>query len=187
MNREQFIAAALENRINREILARLSSLGLDDAWLVSGALFQTVWNVITNRPPESGIKDYDVFYFDPDTSYEAEDRAIARATALLADLDVTIEVRNQARVHLWYEEKFGRPYPPLSRATDGIDRFLMTTAQVGMQLRNGTYDVYAPCGFGDIAAMIVRPNRTPNFNADRYRGKAERWKGQWPEITIIAA
>jgi hypothetical protein len=42
--------------------------------VTAGCLFQTVWNVVTDRPPTSGIKDYDIFYFDgTDLSWEAED------------------------------------------------------------------------------------------------------------------
>jgi hypothetical protein len=185
MNRDQFVSAALANPLNREILARLPALELPDAWLVSGALFQTVWNGKTGRAPQHGIRDYDVFYFDPDTSYEAEDRAIRRTAEAFADLGALIELRNQARVHLWYEEKFGRPYPPLSRATDGIDRFLMPCAQVGLRPNGASCDVYAPHGFADIDAMIVRPNRVPNFNAERYRKKAARWKTLWPGLTVL--
>jgi hypothetical protein len=181
----EFLAAVLANEKNCAILARLPQLGLPDCWLVSGALFQSVWNKLTNRPPEHGIRDYDLFTFDPDTSWDAEDKAIRRTRIALADLGVEIELRNQARVHLWYEQKFGRPYPPLALATDGIDRFLMPCAQVGIRPANGTYAVYAPKGFADIAAMIVRPNVTANFNIDRFREKAERWQALWPEITIL--
>jgi len=47
-----------------------------------------------------------------------------------AGLGIEIEVRNQGRVHIWYQEKFGTPYPALSKATDGIDRFLCDCAMV---------------------------------------------------------
>jgi uncharacterized protein len=102
MDESGFIAAIRENRFNRAILERLPALGLADAWLVSGALFQTVWNLQTGHTPERGIRDYDLFYFDPDVSWDAENAAIARAGAIFADLDVAVELRNQARVHLWY-------------------------------------------------------------------------------------
>lgn len=184
MDDSEFLHAIRTNRFNRAILERLPALGLPDMWLVSGALFQTVWNVKTGRAPAHGIRDYDVFYFDPDLSWDAEDAAIARAAALFADLDVALELRNQARVHLWYEEKFHLPYPPLTRATDGIDRFLMHNAQVGIAASG---EIYAPRGFGDIDAMIVRPNVTANYHPDRYREKALRWKELWPEITILPA
>ncbi len=185
INHDEFIAAVLANPVNRTILAQLSSLDLPDAWLVSGALFQTVWNLKTGQPPEHGIRDYDLFYFDPDTTYEAEDRVIKRAAAAFADLGAIVELRNQARVHLWYEGKFGVPYPPLVRATDGIDRFLMHNAQVGVRPCGTLYEIYAPRGLSDIDQMIVRPNETANFHAERYREKAERWKALWPPLSIL--
>jgi hypothetical protein len=187
MTEAEFLTVILRNSNNQAILARLPSLGLDDAWLVSGALFQTVWNIQTGHDPARGIRDYDIFYFDPDTSYEAEDAAIGRVRAALRDLNITVEVRNQARVHMWYTEKFGAPYPPLTRATDGIDRFLTPCGQVGIHARKGGFEIYAPSGLGDIAAMIVRPNRVANFQAATYLDKAARWKVLWPELTILPA
>lgn len=60
-----------------EVLARTETLGLPGWYLTAGCLFQTVRNVVTDRAPTGGIKDYDVFYFDDgDLSWEAEGRAI---------------------------------------------------------------------------------------------------------------
>jgi hypothetical protein len=187
MDEAQFVNAVLRNHANRIILDRLPTLGFADAWLVSGAVFQSVWNVRTGRAPDYGIKDYDIFYFDRDVSWDAEDAIIRRLTAAFAELDVRIEPRNQARVHLWYSEKFGTAYPPLRQATDGIDRFLACAAQVGIRLVGKRYEVYAPQGFDDVAAMIVRPNRCPNFCADIYTAKAAGWQARWPELTILSA
>lgn len=181
----EFAALVLRNPVNNAILQHLPSLGLADAWLVSGCLFQTVWNIQTGRDAQHGINDYDLFYFDPDTSYAAEDAVIRRVREAFADVSLAIEVRNQARVHLWYTEKFGAPYPPLSRASDGIDRFLMPCAQVG--LRANAHEVYAPKGFADVVDMIVRPNSTPNFQVARYDEKTARWKACWPELTVLPA
>jgi hypothetical protein len=187
MTRSEFLETVRRNPFNRVILERLPSLGLRDCWLVSGALFQTVWNTRTGQRPDLHIKDYDIFYFDPDTSYGAEDAVIRRADELFADLGVAVEARNQARVHLWYGEKFGVPYPALTKATDGIDRFLMHNAQVGIRANGDGTEVYAPRGFDDIFHLIVRPNRTANFLPDKYMEKALRWKEHWPELTILPA
>jgi uncharacterized protein len=187
MDDDSFLAAALTNPVNRVILSRLPKLGVPDCWLVSGALFQTVWNVRTGRDPAYGIKDYDIFYFDPDPAWDAEDAVIRRAAALFADLGVEIEVRNQGRVHVWYREKFGSDYPTLARAADGIDRFLCDCSMVGVRPDGAGFEVYAPKGFEDIETMTIRPNRMPNFQADRYAEKAARWRGLWPEITILPA
>jgi hypothetical protein len=187
MKRAEFLEAVRRNPFNTILLDRLPALALPDCWLVSGALFQTVWNTRTNRRPDVGIKDYDVFYFDLDTSWEAEDAAIRKTQELFADLGIAVELRNQARVHLWYEEKFGAPYPPLARSTGGIDRFLMHNAQVGIRANGDETEVYAPRGFDDIFNLTVRPNRTANFLPDKYREKALRWKETWPELTILPA
>ncbi len=185
MTESEFVATVLVNPDIRAILTRLPALALNESWLVSGALFQTIWNVETGRPATHGIRDYDIFYFDADTSWDAENNAIERAVHLFADLNVDIEIRNQARVHLWYEEKFGRPYPPLTNACEGIDRFLMHNAQVGIRPCGTQFETYAPKGLDDIEQMIVRPNITANFNAVLYVEKASRWKTLWPEITIL--
>ena len=102
MTQDEFLAAALRNPVNPAITGELDRLGLPDAWLVAGCLVQSVWNVLTTRPLDHGISDYDVFYFDSDTSWEAEDAVIRDLTARLGHLGAAIEVRNQARVHLWY-------------------------------------------------------------------------------------
>jgi uncharacterized protein len=187
MNQDEFLAAALRNPANAITADELFRLALPDAWIVSACLVQTVWNVLTKRAVDYGISDYDVFYFDPDTSWEAEDRIIRRSQDALARLGVTIEARNQARVHLWYPEKHSRPYPPLTCSTDGIDRFLTKNTRVGIRRTQAGYDVYAPDGFDDIAGMIVRPNPGANFSAANYDKKAARWKKLWPEITVLPA
>ena len=185
MDTESFLAATLRNPINAAIADELSRLALPDAWIVSGCLVQTVWNVRTSRAVDYGIRDYDIFYFDPDTSWQAEDTVIRRVQDRLAHLGAGIEVRNQARVHLWYHEKHGLPYPALQCSTQGIDRFLTTTTQVGIRRNQNGHEVYAPNGFDDIAAMIVRPNPGANFSAENYTAKAARWKMLWPEITVL--
>jgi hypothetical protein len=156
MDHARLVEAVLRNPTNRAILERLPALGLADAWLVSGAVFQTVWNVLTERPPAYGIKDYDIFYFDTDTSFEAEDGVIRRVAAGMSDICNCVEPRNQARVHLWYHEKFHAPYAPLCRTTEGIDRFLVRAAQVGVQPTGDGCAVYAPHGLDDIATMPRR-------------------------------
>jgi hypothetical protein len=187
MDADDFLAAALRNPVNEIIADELFRLALPDAWIVSGCLVQTAWNVQTRRAVDYGIADYDVFYFDPETSWQAEDAVIRQLQGQLTRLGVKIELRNQARVHLWYPEKHGLPYPALQSSTQGIERFLTKNTQVGIRCTQGGHDVYAPNGFDDIADTIVRPNPGPNFSAANYQAKAARWKSLWPEITVLAA
>ena len=185
MTQEQFLDLALRNPANKIIAEKLFELALPDAWIVSGCLVQTVWNALTGRAVDYGIHDYDVFYFDLDTSWAAEDAVIRRLHGALGNLNVKVEARNQARVHLWYGEKHGLPYPPLRCSTESIDRFLTRTTRIGIRRAGDGYDVYAPDGFDDAADLIVRPNPGPNFSAARYEAKARRWKTLWPEITVL--
>jgi len=187
MTEDDFLAAALKNPVNDEITRTLAELALPDAWLVSGCLVQTVWNALTGRAVDYGILDYDVFYFDPDTSWEAEDGVIGKLRQHLGRPQLAIEVRNQARVHLWYPEKHDLPYPPLTCSNDGIDRFLTKNTQVGIRRGRDGFEVYAPNGFADIAGLIVRPNPGPNFSPAKYAVKARRWKALWPELTMLEA
>ena len=171
------------------VLKMARELDLPD-WLVfSGAVYQPVLNQLTGRPSDYGIKDYDLAYFDAaDISYEAEDVVIRRVAAAFEEpLKSMVEVRNQARVHCWYPAKFGADYPPLGRATDGIDRFLAPACMVGIAPTPRGPVVYAPKGFGDIEGMMVRPNRCLNFRRDQYERKAARWKSLWPELQIMPA
>ena len=171
-----------------EIARRAETLGLPDTWLVSGCLFQTVWNVLAGQSPSRAIKDYDLFYFDAtDCSREAEAAANHRAAESFADLGCEVDVRNQARVHLWYEQEFGvEGYPRLTRSTDGIDNFLAVCCMVAIRRTDaGGIDLYAPFGVEDVLDRVMRPNPWyPNAPRDCYEKKAERWRALWPDLKV---
>lgn len=172
---------ALLNPVNRAILERLPELALDQAYLVAGSVFQAVWNHRTGSDPAHAVADYDIAYFDPDLSYEAEDRHIRRAAKLFADLPARIELRNQARVHLWYPSRFGSPYPMLTTATDGIDRYLVACTCIG--IAGADHAVHAPYGLADLWRGILRPNpHAPSL--DRYMVKAQSYQARWPWLHI---
>lgn len=181
----QFRTLALANPINRTILERLPELGLDQPWLTAGCLYQAVWNARDGKAPGWGVKDYDIFYWDDDTSWEAEDARIREADRVFADLftdlDAEIELRNQARVPLWFEKKFGAPCPPVNQAHDGIGRYLVACTCVGMT-PEGT--VLAPYGLEDTFAGILRLN-THTPNPALFRAKAESYRSRWPWLEII--
>nr|WP_243457565.1 nucleotidyltransferase family protein [Ottowia testudinis] len=121
-----FIARVRANPVNAVLLDRLPDLGLPDAYLTAGCLFQAVWNQHCGRASDWGVRDYDVFYFDAtDLSRQAEADTEARVRCVVSDLDAVVEVKNQARVHTWYREWFGADYPALGCTRAGIDRFLV--------------------------------------------------------------
>ncbi len=159
-------------------------LDLPDWWIVSGAIYQQVWNHLTNRLDMYGVNDIDLFYYGLNTSYAAEDRIIQHAAPLFGN-QPPVEVRNQARVHLWYAQHFGTPYEPLARSQDAIDRFACRTHCVGLRLRNDDgFDLYAPFGLNDIFSFRITPN-PPRDNRATHVAKAERQQALWPELTLV--
>ncbi|MFT4266308.1 MAG: nucleotidyltransferase family protein [Xenophilus sp.] len=182
-----FVGLALANPANRAILDRLPALGLPDAWLVAGCLFQTVWNLRSGRTAAEGIRDYDLFYFDAaDLSPEAEAAVGRRVQAACADLGVTLEVKNQARVHTWYEAWFGAPYSPLRSAMEGIDRFLVDGTCVGLQAGDGGLTLYTPDGLDGLLHGVLRPNRR-SPDARLYAAKARDYQRRWPWLAVLDA
>lgn len=178
-----FLRDVSQNPANAAILARWDELCLPNAWLVAGCLFQTIWNLQSGRAPACGIKDYDVFYFDPnDLTATGEQRIQARVDKVLSCLNVTIEVANQARVHLWYEMHFGRPYPRLSSSEDGINRFLAIETCVG--IRPGQY--HAPYGLEGIYSGQLSPNPLTPY-PELYADKMKSYCARWPHLVNAAA
>ena len=183
---QRFIGDALRNEFNRAILERLPSLQLPDAWLVAGCLFQTVWNLRCGRAPVAGIKDYDLFYFDGgDLSAESEHAVGERVGACYHDLDITVEAKNQARVHSWYSEWFGFPYPALRNSCDGIDRFLVPCTSVGLQSAPDGQPptLYAPYGLEDLYRGILRPNPLSDHRP-LFQQKAASYRQRWDWLRI---
>jgi hypothetical protein len=157
--------------------------------IVSGAIYQTVWNALTGRDPDHGIRDFDLFYFDgSDLSYAAEDIVIQRAAAAYPpDLSPLVEVRNQARVHLWFEGHFGEPYAPLSSADEAIGRFVAPAFAVGVRLEaDGRIDIVAPFGLDDVFAMRLRPNPSRPLST-AYAKITASARARWPEVTLEGA
>lgn len=183
-NEIRFLELILTNPTVVEVLDEARQLALPDWYLTAGCLFQTVWNVLDGLPADRGIRDYDLFYFDPtDVSFDGEDAAISRAAERFGDL--AVEVRNEARVHLWYEGKFGRFYHPFASCEDAIDHFAATACCVAVrQEEDRSFTIHAPFGFDDLFGFILRPN--PRL-ASRgvYETKATRWAQLWPRLAVL--
>jgi hypothetical protein len=172
-----------------QVLRTIRDLDLPDAMIFSGAIYQPVWNHLTGRAPDYGIKDYDVAYHDDsDTSYEAEDVVIQRVAARFDEpLKSLVEVRNQARVHLWFEKKFGadEPYPPLLTSADALKRFVATAFCVGVRMEaDDSLSVFAPFGLDDLFALHLRPNPLRVKGAGGWARTTGSAQARWPEITV---
>ena len=168
------------------VLETARELDLPD-WLVfSGAIYQRVLNALSGRDADYGVKDYDLGYFDAsDISYDAEDVVIRRvADAFEAPLKEMVEVRNQARVHLWFEGKFAEPYAPLTSTAEALTRFVSPLFSVGVRLEpGGRLLIEAPFGLEDLFALTLRPN--PTRVTGGFARTAASAKARWPELKVI--
>jgi hypothetical protein len=187
------VSAALERRLEAivraapslmQVLETARELDLPDWMVFSGAVYQRALNHLTGRDADYGIKDYDLGYFDPDTTYEAEDQVIRRvAAAFQPPLRELVEVRNQARVHLWFEGKFGEPYAPLARTAEALERFVSPLFAVGVRLEHdGRLTIEAPFGLDDLFALRLRPN--PRRQTNGFARTAASAVARWPELTV---
>jgi hypothetical protein len=185
VHQERFLDLVLANPTVPAVLERAPQLGVEEWWLTAGVLFQTVWNGLTGRAPGKGIRDADLFYFDPDTSWAAEDAVIRRGAELFEGLPVPVEIRNEARVHLWYADRFGTPGPaPFRDCREAIDSFAAICCSYGVTVADGELRVYAPHGYADLFDLVVRPNprQAPRHV---YEAKAARWLTEWPQLTVL--
>jgi hypothetical protein len=167
------------------VLTTVRSLDLPDWLVMSGAVYQRVLNDLTGRAPDYGIRDYDLGYFDvSDISYGAEDVVIRRVAAAFDEpLKSAVEVRNQARVHLWFEAHFGEAYTPLSSTAEALERFVSPMFAVGVRLEESDrLHIAAPFGLADLFALRLRPN--PLRTGRGFDRAAASAVNRWPEITI---
>jgi uncharacterized protein len=180
-----FLDIVWADPVVRAALVAACDLALPDWLIVSGVLYNAVWNALTGRPPGYGTKDIDLFYFgDIDLSYEAEDAVITRAAPAFAHLPLPVEIRNQARVHLWAPAKFGRPCPQYLSSTHSVGHFASKTHAVGVRLRDDDrLDLVAPFGLADIFFFRLTPNRTLD-NRVTHERKGLRASATWPEVTV---
>ena len=169
------------------VLTVTRDLAPPDWRIVSGAVYQAVWNARTGRDPDYGVKDYDLAYFDAaNLSYAAEDRVIRRvAAAFEPPYRALVEVRNQARVHLWFKDRFGEDYAPLGSTDEALARFVAPAFAVGVRLEpDDAVSVAAPFGLEDVFAMTLRPNPRRGL-ARGWRRTIDSARTRWPEITVI--
>lgn len=167
------------------VLTVVRAQSLPDWRIFSGAVYQSVWNALTGRPAGYGRKDFDVGYFDTDTSWDAEDIVIKRVAAAFAEpFTSTVEVRNQARVPIWFPAHFGEPYDPIGSTDEALERFVAPAFAVGIRLEpDDTISVAAPLGLEDMFGLILRPNPNRGVAKDWAR-VVDRLTARWPELTV---
>lgn len=181
-----FCRIIMENKILNEVFTRAPSLGLKDYYIGAGCLAQTIWNYLSGFPLNQGIQDLDLVYFnDKEVSFDEEDKVVSKVHQLYKDIPIKIDVKNQARVHLWYEKHFGyaiKPYPTLEAA---INTWPTTATALGARRESsGKWIIYSPFGLNDLFGKVVRANKA-QITKEIYEKKVLKWSSIWIDLKII--
>ncbi len=181
----QFLERAIRSSpVLGPVLENWAEVRLADGWLVAGAVAQTVWNARLGYPPDHGIRDVDIVYFDADDlAAQSEQAEEQRIRSLFAGLPVPFDVKNEARVHLWYEARFGKAIAPYRSTEDAIATFPTTATSIGVRLADGRFEISAPFGLADLCRLVVRPNKK-QITIRIYQAKVARWRTLWPSLDI---
>ncbi|MDF2674711.1 MAG: hypothetical protein K0R09_2979, partial [Clostridiales bacterium] len=140
----------------------------------------------SNNPLEFGIKDIDFVYFDDkNLDFESENRVISKVKDLYSDLEIEVDVKNQARVHLWYKSHFDSTIKPYTSLESAINTWPTTATSIGVRKeKDNKVKVYAPFGLNDLFGKIVRANKV-QITREIYENKVSSWLNKWPDLKIV--
>lgn len=160
------------------------SLGLQTWCIGAGAVRNPVWDHLHRIPCVDSVSDVDLVYFDP-RAHPSEDQAIqARLAERLPG--VSWDVTNQAHVHLWYEQAFGKPVGAVTSLEEGLSTWPEYATCVGLSLGcDDALDVIAPHGLEDLFALRLQHNPLRvdrGVFMDRITSKG--WLQRWPKLRV---
>lgn len=179
-----------KNKTLMEMLIRLEQYQKEnndfkDYYIGAGAINQTVFNYFHKYPIDQNISDYDIVYYDKDTSYEKEDKIIKELETILKDLNVKTDIKNECRVPIWMKENYNREIKPYESVEDAISKWGTTITCIGVRLEENNFKIYSPYGLEDLFSLTIRPVKK-GFTRKDYEKKAKKWKEKWPRLTIVS-
>jgi len=175
-----------KNNVFTKTLKLLNKINLPNWYIGGGAIPQIVWNHYHGLDLNHGILDFDIVYFDKTNfSKRAEQKREKEIRNKFPNCPVKLDVVNEARTHLWYEQDFGKKIKPYTCTEEAIYSFRTTASAVGITLnQNNKLEIFAPHGLTDLFGLVVRANKIQITKAV-YEKKCRRWKKAWPKLTII--
>jgi len=173
----------LKNKKLEELLIRLSKSNLNNYYVAAGCINQTIFNYYHDYELDYGISDFDIVYYDDDLSYKKEDEVIKYIEDITKDMNINLDIKNEARVHLWYEEKYGKKIEPYTSLEDAISSWGTTITCIGVRLEKDKLIVFAPYGLNDLFDMTIRPIKK-QFTEEQYLLKIKKWHSKWPLLKV---
>lgn len=110
-----------------DVLIAIKGIKFPKCYLGASSLAQTVWNKKHGFDLLYGINDLDIIFFDDgDIAEELENKIESILYEQLEHMDLQLDVTNQATVHLWYEEIFGKAISAYKSIEDAVDNWPTT-------------------------------------------------------------
>lgn len=199
MNEQEILALISDDRERMIILQAVSDLALDDWWIGAGFVRNKVWDALFGYGVSTKLNDVDVVYWKSLSSYglskdqliekiqneeenpvwDEENAYTERLTQQLPD--VTFEVKNQARMHLW--SKRGSERKPYHSAAEAMADWVETATAIGVSLDNtGSLILCATHGINDLVQGIIRPVKPELEALALERATTKGWLTLWPAL-----
>lgn len=185
---KEFIKIIKMNDILMEVLKYLDRIDIPNYYVISGSLFQMVWNYYDGKNLTHAIKDLDIIYYDEKhLSYEDEKNLEDRVISDLSKRGITLEldIHNEARAHLWKKENENPNIDRYDCSEDAIKQLTATVQATGVRMIDGKISIYAPYGLDDIFTRTIRPINHANNSKYLYMKKASSWKDRFDNLIII--
>ncbi|HYF82994.1 MAG TPA: nucleotidyltransferase family protein [Clostridia bacterium] len=157
---------------------------LPDWFVAAGAIRSIVWDKLHGYKDPTPISDVDVIFYDRyDLTQERDKKAEVELSSCMPSVEW--DAKNQAAVHLWYEDVFGFPIEPIVSSEDAINRWSPASIGVRLLLDDSLY-IYAPYGLTDLFEMKFRRNQT-YIPIDSFLKKVKKSaiKEKWPMAQIV--
>jgi hypothetical protein len=126
-----------------------------------------------------------VAFFDPRDLSTQRDAAVT--DLLRARLpQVRWEAKNQAAVHIWFENRFGYKVDPLTSIADSVGTWPETAVCVAVRLlEDERIEVVAPLGLDDLFDLRLRRNpRRASIEEFRQRLARHNVPERWPLVRV---
>ncbi len=181
----EFFSVIKQNEELMKVFDALDKLDIKNYYVGAGAIAQSIWNYKTGKDINYGISDIDIVYFDPTNNGEEQESKLRESLkAMLGDFPLWLDIKNQARVHLWYKEKFGYDILPYESLEAAINTWPTTATAIGVRKIKEDWVVYAPFDLKDVMDLRVIAN-SRSITEEIYMNKVKKWKTKWPELDCL--
>ncbi|MGM0292295.1 nucleotidyltransferase family protein [Enterococcus sp. AZ062] len=168
-----------------QIIQTVSNMAIPELYVGAGCIVQSVWNRLYGMPIGYGISDVDIVYFDEELSEEKELDTSKEIAEAIGHSTYSLDIINEARVHLWYEERFGFPIQAYTSSEEAIYTWPTTATAIAVSLdEKGQLQVLSPYGLDDVFEGIIRPNKKM-ITEEIYDQKVAKWIKKWPELKVV--